>query len=130
MVGREAPIKARPYGQPASKKSMRENANAAAAFCSDSTGAQEPRSVSGVAEDRGCRCSNAHRLPWFQRAANYFIRNPQSYLCRIFYGQRVWKEYFSSADGPSEEMGKGPSSDSIAAPRKMRKILTIFLQDV
>jgi hypothetical protein len=42
----------------------------------------------------------------------------------------VWKEYFSSADGPSEEMGKGPSSDSIAAPRKMRKILTIFLQDV
>jgi MFS family permease len=74
MVGREAAIRARRYNQPAFNNSMRDSANAAAAFCGGSTGVQEPCSVSGVAEDRGddaqtridCRGSNALQIILFE----------------------------------------------------------------
>jgi hypothetical protein len=106
MVGREAAIKARRHSQPAFNNSMRDSANAAAAFCSDSINVQEPRSVSGVAEDRGagaqtridCRGSNVPQIILFEI---------HKVICLAFFVRHgVSKEiYFYSADGPSEQIG-------------------------
>jgi hypothetical protein len=126
MVGREAAIRARRYNQPAFNNSMRDSANAAAAFYSGSTGVQEPCRVSGVAEDRGCRSSNAHRLPRFQRAANYFIRNPQSYLSRIFCpAWSVERIFFHQPLDGAKKWAKAHHLIRLRRHAKMRKILTM-----